>query len=82
MIFVILLCDRHIKVSKSLFNDSKILKDLECKKVYLESILNHKSELNHILKLQMVKSVCMKFYSSITSVSEFSKYVYGEFKAP
>ena len=83
MIFVILLWDRHIKMFQNLclIIRNKILKDLECKKVCLEFISNHKNELNHILKLQMVRSVCMKFYSSIKHVSEFSKHIYGEFKA-
>ena len=81
MIFVILLCDRHIEEPNFLFTDYKILEDSECNNSYSEFIGKHESEVNSVLRLQIVRTVCMKLYSSVLHISEFIKHIYGEFKA-
>ena len=81
MIFVIILCGRHIQEPNFLFIDYKILEDSECKYSYSQFITKRKNEVDHVLRLQMVRSVCMKLYSSVLHISEFSKHIYGEFKA-
>ena len=81
MIFVILLCGKRIKETNFLFVDNQILEDFECNISYKEFITKHKSEVNHVLGLQMVRSVCMKFYGTVLHIDEFNKHIYGEFKA-
>lgn len=81
MIFAILLCDRHIKVSKSVFVGNKILEESKCKEIYLEFIAKRGNDFKFILKLKMVRIVCMLFYSTVMHISEFSKQMYGKFKA-
>ena len=80
MIFVIVLCDRHVQEPNFLFTDYKIFEDSECKNSYSEFMKKHKDNMDHVLRLQMVRSVCMKLYSSVLHVSEFTKHIYGEFK--
>ena len=71
-----------IREPNFLFVDYKIFEDPECNKSYTEFITRRKSEVNHLLGLQMVRSVCIKFYGTVLHINKFSKHnVYGEFKA-
>ena len=81
MIFVIFLCDKHVNNSTSLFINDKILEKLECKNAYLQFTANREDELSGILNLQMVRSVCITFYNSVMHINEFTKHIYGEYKA-
>ena len=75
MIFVIVLCGRHIQEPNFLFIDYKILEDSECKYSYSQFITKRKNEVDRVLRLQMVRSVCMKLYSSVcTLVSSANTY--------
>ena len=80
MIFAIVLCDKHVQEPNFLFIDNKIFEDSECKYIYSQFITKRMNNMDHVLRLQMVRSVCMKLYSSVLHVSEFSKHIYGEFK--
>ena len=81
MIFAILLCNKHVNESTSLFINDEILENVECRNAYLQFITNREVELSHILTLQRVRSVCMTFYNSVIHINEFSKRIYGEYKA-
>jgi len=80
LIFVNIIVNNEYK-KLSIYNNYDVLEESKCKYGYLSFIQKYNDDLNHIFKLKLVRSVCMTLYKTAMHISEFSKYIYDDFKA-
>ena len=79
-IFVIILNDLK-KVERSIFIDDEILEEEDCNNALIDFTGKSRFYIDQLLKVKLVRRVCLSFYKIKMNIDDFTNTIYGNFSS-
>jgi len=79
-IFVIIL-KKLCKEERPIYADSEIVQQPICNNTFASFMKNYDFYINHLLKIKLVRKVCLSFYKTVLDIDNFTNIIYGNYKS-